>query len=664
MRMRFVFTIAVLGALALPAFSQVRLSDAYGDHMVLQRDRPIRVWGWASSGEKVWVTLAGPSTRRGSAVANADGIWTATLPALPAGGPYQLRFRGADGVLQTKGDVMMGDVWICSGQSNMQMSVASSLNADTEVPTSDYPKIRLFTVPNVSTESEQLEIPGASWQVCGPSTVGPFSAVAYYFGRHQFFATNVPIGLINTSWGGTPVESWTPRSELARNPWSARALEQYLKNSSNWEESQKNYERDFAEWQRKTFPNLDSSPMEAEATAETVDASQWKWMAVPGAIEPTMGDWDGSIWLRRTVRVPESWVGQDLTLNLGPIDDYDLTYFNGKRVGSTDASTPSWYAAPRSYRVPANLVKAGENVVAVRVYDTGGAGGILGPANLLELRQGSKSIPLSGRWMVRPEHKIDPSAVRNAPTKTVGPGDPWAPGSLFNAMIAPLVRTPIRGAIWYQGESNAGAPKAYASLFPLMIRSWRDRWGQGDFPFLFVQLAGWQPGGTSWAYLREAQTHTLLTTPKTGMAVAIDIGDETDIHPKNKQEVGRRLSLIALGKFMGKAVEYSGPFYKSMITRADEILLSFWHDDGLRTPDGMKLAGFEIAGSDRKFHAAEAKIAGNRVVVSSSAVPDPVAVRYGWNGWSDANLQNRSGLPASPFRTDDWDTGPDAGRTP
>jgi sialate O-acetylesterase len=500
-----------LSTLPLAARADVKLPKVIGDNMVVQRDIKIPIWGTADPGERVEVSL---EDRHADATADAHGHWKAVLGALPAGGPYELTIAGKNKI--TLKNVLVGEVWVCSGQSNMEMSVNRAMNAEQDIAAANYPKIRLFTVPKKVAETPLDDIAAGpnqtvQWVECSPQTVPGFSAVGYFFGRDLYKALDVPIGLIHTSWGGTPAESWTSKETLEADPELRPIAARWEKTLRDYPEAKEKYEKQLATWKEEA----------AKAKAE-------------GKPEP-----------RR-------------------------------------------------------------------------------------------------------------------PVEPLGPQHPHRAAGLYNAMITPLVPYAVRGAIWYQGESNAGRAYQYRKLLPAMIRDWRKAWQNEEFPFLIVQLANFmqrapEPGDSDWAELREAQLQT-LSVPHTGLGVTIDIGEANDIHPKNKQDVGHRLALIAEATTYGKDVEYSGPSYASMHAEGSAIRLRFTHaGGGLVAKRGDKLEGFAIAGKDRKFHWAEAKIDGDSVVVRSDQVADPVAVRYAWANNPATNLYNKAGLPASPFRTDDWE---------
>ncbi len=490
----------------IPAQADIRLPSVLSDNMVLQGGHSITLWGWADPNEEIEIRLSW-SEAVPQFQAEEDGTWTFRMAAPDFGGPYEVTFKGKNTL--TVRNILVGEVWVCSGQSNMQWTVQNSADAEQEVAAARYPKIRLFSVKHEVADTPKADCEGR-WVECSPESIPGFSAVAYFFGRRLHKDLDLPVGLINTSWGGTPAEAWTSGPALTGNPEFEPILKRYQEAVANYPQAMVRFRENVQKWE---------------------EAAQ-------------------------------------------------------------KAKAEGGQAPPRPY------------------------------------------APL-------------------------GPGHPHSPSGLYNAMIAPLTPFAIRGAIWYQGESNAGRAYQYRSLFPAMIRSWWQAWGRSDFPFLFVQLANFlkvkeEPGESEWAELREAQSMT-LTLPNTGMAVIIDIGEANDIHPKNKQDVGERLALWALARTYFKDVVYSGPLYSFMNVRGSEIVLHFEHvAGGLVAKGGEPLKGFAIAGADRKFVWAEARIEGETVVVRSDQVAEPVAVRYAWADNPVCNLYNASGLPASPFRTDGW----------
>ena len=643
MKKSFLFIFSLLTFHLL--FAEIKLPKIFGDNMVLQRSKPIPVWGWATPSEKVTVQF---NRQTVIATAGKDGKWMATLKQTDAGGPYQLVIKGNANSI-TISNVLVGEVWICSGQSNMEMPIegwGKINNYEQEIAAANYPMIRHFKVPNTVSSLPKEDVTGGEWKVCNPATAGDFTAVGYFFARELYNKLKVPVGLLNTSWGGTHVETWTSREAFENSPEfkSMIAGMPLLNLDSLAKQKEADLTAKLKAWQGD-FASADTALW--KATNE--DDNKWQQVPVPSLwnSEPLSG-LDGFVWLRKTIDVPEAAAGKAATLHLSMIDDNDVTYINGTLIGSTKG-----YNAKRAYAIPAGVLKSGKNVIAVRVEDTGGGGGIYGDSSDVKLTVDDTNIPLSGNWRVR----VEKVSGNNA---SVGPND--YPTLLFNAMVNPLIPYAMRGVIWYQGESNAGRAYQYQKAFPLMITDWRSRWHEGDFPFYFVQLASFNAGGgnsvkgSEWAELREAQTKT-LTLAGTGMAVTTDIGNATDIHPKNKQDVGKRLALIALHNVYGESNVFSGPSYQSMKKEGNKMILSFTNvGNGLMTKgDEKNLQGFEVAGADKMFHQARAYLNGNTVVVYSDSVTTPAAVHYGWADFAGTdNLFNKEGLPAAPFRTDNW----------
>lgn len=643
---------------AQPAQAEIRVPSIIGDNMVVQQGRKARVWGTAQPGERVSVSFAG-STRRTRA--DGQGHWQIFLIPLKAGGPFILTITGGNTL--TFKNVLVGDVWICSGQSNMEFPLVNASGGTEAVAQAKYPEMHLFTVQKNTSASAMDDVKGR-WVVTTPDQVGQFSAVGYFFGRELYQHLKIPIGLIHTSWGGTPAEAWTSHEALASVPDLKPILDRYQESLESLPEQRENYKRALADWERKNLYQDPGNKGEALGYADpALIQTGWSQMNLPQFFETAGLMIDGAVWFRKEIDLPASWAEKDLTLNLTAIDDFDVTYFNGKRVGETGNDTPNSYLVPRRYSVPGALVRPGRNVIAVRVFDRAGEGGF-GRTELMSVgsvgAKEAEAISLAGPWSYKVELALEPKRPDyGSRPELPGPTNQNSPSVLYNAMLAPLTRYAIRGAIWYQGESNAGRAYQYRTLFPTMIRDWRTAWNQGDFPFYFVQLANWQaakaePGESDWAELREAQTMT-LQSPQTGMAVIIDIGDANDIHPRNKLDVGKRLAVWALAETYNQKIEPSGPLYDSFSVKDDKIRVKFKYvGGGLKTSDGGPPKGFAIAGADHKFVWAETSVQGDTVIVWSKDVARPVAVRYAWADNPVANLYNQAGLPASPFRTDDW----------
>ena len=623
--------------------AQVKVPTYFSNNMVLQKGMAIPVWGWATPGEKVTVTLDQSSM---STTADKEGKWNVKLPAMNYGGPYQLTIQGKTNL--SFENVMIGEVWVCSGQSNMEFQLITSKNGEAEVAASNYPNIRLFTVKKTISHQQQEKLQDGEWSQCSPATSSNFSAVGYFFGRELHQKLNVAIGLINSSWGGTIAETWTSEQTIGQNPDFTNQLAQLKK--INLDDYAKSVENEVKQRVGETS-TIDKGMKNGQAlwAAPAYNDAAWKTMELPGYIESNgLQGVDGIVWFRKEITLSADEAKQKSTLYLAKINDSDSTYINGTLVGSTRLQAEK----SRVYPIEAGLLKPGKNIITVRIEDIGGMGGVYGNPATLYLQSGDHNISLVGSWkykvgIVKFNAVLSPNSY---------------PTLLYNAMIHPLVPFAIKGAIWYQGESNAERAKQYRRVFPDLIKDWRAHWNQGDFPFLFVQLANFKkqdsiPVESDWAELREAQTMT-LALPNTGMAVTTDVGEALDIHPKNKQTVGLRLALAGLKVAYQKDIVYTGPVYQSMNVEGNKVTLTFDQiGSGIKIKDKYGyLKGFAIAGEDHQFHWATGKITGvNTLQISSSEVQHPVAVRYAWsNNPEDANLYNSADLPASSFRTDNW----------
>ncbi|WP_276500150.1 sialate O-acetylesterase [Terrimonas pollutisoli] len=624
-------------------YAQISLPKVFGDSMVLQRGIKIPVWGNSTPGALIVAKLG---NIQATAKADQHGKWQIRFPVFKAGGPYTLDIAESgkpDSKIKLKG-ILIGDVWLASGQSNMEWQVQQAKDAGKEIANADFPQIRFLVVEQDKQLKPQPDIRAGKWKVCDTVHVKGFSAVAYYFARKIHRDQNVPVGIIQSTWGGTPVEAWTSREMLLTSPITKTKTlsndtlgldrEDFLTDSLNW----------IRIWNIVYNPQNNADKIFA---VPTFDDAGWTTVEMPNVVKDFgIGAYEGVVWLRKKITLPESFNQKELTINLGhPEMNYSL-YFNGEAICKN-----VWNSNPtHSYTIPANLVKSGENTIAVRVAMLWGGGGLNPPAEDLYITDGAFKISLAGKWLYQKDLETAFPKILNYQ---------YYPTVLFNAMINPLIPFGIKGFIWYQGESNAGAAYNYRKLFPMLITDWRQRWQQGNLPFLFVQLANYMktkplPSESEWAELREAQTLT-LSQPNTGMACAIDIGEANDIHPKNKQEVGRRLALIANKMVYKRAVIASGPQYKNFQKKGNHIRINFINSgSGLSTRDGKEVKGFAIAGKDKKFYWANATIEGNKVIVSCDKVAEPVAVRYAWADNPECNLINSEDLPATPFRTDDW----------
>ena len=656
-------TLGILAALCAMAAASITAADIklpaiFGDHMVLQQQTDAPIWGWAEPGQAVTVSadwLAEPV----STTAASDGTWRVKLPTPGAGGPHTLTVTGQNTI--TFADILIGEVWICSGQSNMEWPLRLTEDAEREIAAANHPQIRLFDVARELAVSPKSDCKG-QWQVCLPDTTRQFSAVGYFFGRELHQTLGVPVGLIGTNWGGTVSEAWTSADGLRTHGDFDETLAVLKREQSDPGALERAGKTAIADWW-KALGTLEAQRGMAWWRDPHFNDTDWPTMNIPRKWEqtPTLESFDGVLWFRRTLDLPVDWAGRALTLHLGPIDDMDTVWFNGTRIGGVEESG-KWYQ-PREYTVPAGLAQAGPCVIAIRVSDIGGAGGLCGKAEMYTLRPSNadneQARSLAGPWRYQPGVALD--ELPDWPRWTRLHAN--LPTVLFNGMIHPLVPYAIRGAIWYQGESNRSRAAQYRTLFPALIADWRRVWNRGDFPFYFVQIAPYNYLGDTGqtAELQEAQ-RLALSTPNTGMAVTTDIGNVTDIHPRNKRDVGHRLALWALAKTYGKPdVTFSGPLYKSMKIEGGRVRLSFDFASGGLTAapaaDADKageLKHFVIAGADRNFVPAPARIDGDTVVVWSPAIPEPVAVRYCWGTTNQGTLFNNAGLPAPSFRTDSW----------
>lgn len=664
-------SLATGGLVASATHADVSVPRIISSGMVLQQKAPIRLFGRAAPGETVTINIGSKTgSQSGTATTGPNGEWDATLKPLPAGGPYTMTISGRNTL--TIKDVLVGEVWICSGQSNMEFAVAGSTAAPEAIATSADPTVRMFTVTKTVQGEPQYDVVGGTWESAAPETTPHFSAVGYYFARALRKKMGIPIGMIHTSWGGTRIEAWMSKETLLGLGVKPTEWDIYKTTPEDAKQRLAVYEKQVDAWKAAGSPRGAAKDTGVSAEAKhwadlEVTETDWQRIAVPGAWElsgiPSLEFMDGAVWFRKEVMLPDNWNGKSATLTLGAIDDHDTTFINGAKVGATGEETPNSWQAPRTYTVPAGLLKSGRNVIAVRVWDQAGAGGFTGPADVMKLTPsaGGAPISLSGDWQFKIENGIvgDPGGPPSV-------FDPQTVSGLYNGMLAPLTRYGIKGALWYQGESNAFKGSGYEIRMPAMISSWRQSWGIKDAPFFMVQLAPYSSGdanGDSWPYLRDAQKHTTEVLPNVGMAVITDVGDLNDIHPKNKAPVGERLALLARQIAYGeKGLDATGPVFRSARYEKGKAYLTFAHTgDGLQArgiPSRQALApptpeGFTIAGADGKFVAASAKIvAPDMVEVSAPNVSDPKMVRFGWKNFPVVDLWSKVGLPASPFRTD------------
>lgn len=640
----------------ISALAEVKLPQLVSNGMVLQRDTKLKIWGWAAPGEKVALAFNG---KKGNATTGADGKWLINLPAMKAGGPFTMTIKGSNTI--TLSDILLGDVWFCSGQSNMVLRMeAVKEKYPQDVATADFPQIRNFYVRNVADVTKiHDDLPTAKWVATTPTTVLDVSAASFYFARQLYKKYHVPIGLIASAWDGSAIEPWISAEGFKGMP--------------KFEDQIKNF-RDTAYMRRATA--LRDPGQRPPAATDLGTSGPKPWYAVdyqpegwhhfwlPGYWnDQGVKDLNGIVWFRKEVEVPASMVGKPGHLYLSRIADSDVSYVNGVQVGSSGSIYNN-----RRYNIPANLLKAGKNLIVIKVTNNAGKGGFLADKDY-QLEAGGQYIDIRGDW----EYKVGMVVTRNLP----GPGatanaarPAGAPAfivpnssatGIYNVMVAPATNYAVRGFLWYQGESNTGRAKEYAQLLPALITDWRAKWGQGDLPFIFVQLPNWQeasysPSESGMAELRYSQLKT-LSLPNTGMAITIDVGDWNELHPINKKDVGERMALWAdYLSYGNKTSVYTGPTYQSSKIEGNKVIVSFTGVGSGLTVKGNagELYYFSIAGADGKYVWAKAKIEGDKVVVWNDAVSNPVSVRYAWADNPDgANLYNKEGLPASPFQTTD-----------
>lgn len=646
---RSIWTTIVLVILGMQTFSQVKLPRLVRDSMILQRDTRINIWGWASKNEKINIRFNGKNYKT---ITAGDGKWMIQLPPMKAGGPYMMELSGTNKILLK--DILIGDVWFCSGQSNMvhQMNI-HDVTYSKDITDANYPQIRHFWIPTLTNlQGPQEDLPTGFWKPAVGEDVRPFSAVAYFFARKLYEKYHVPIGLINASVGGTPIEAWT--SEEGLKEFSAiQATIQKNKDTA--------YVNGLARNAFTSNSNRSTQVSDKGMTAPvkwyepTYVPKGWKTINIPGYWEDQgLRDLNGIVWYRKEIDIPASMVGKAGKVWLGRIVDADELYINGKRIGNTTYQYPQ-----RRYTLPADVLKGGKNLFVVRVTNTAGKGGFV-PDKPYSIFAGDDTVDLKGTWhykvgQVNSPPSFQSSAIRPNPPPINAGSQPTA---LFNAMVAPVINYTIKGFLWYQGEANTGRAEEYAKLQPAQIIDWRNKWRQGQLPFLFVQLPGFMdynylPSESNWAMLRESQLRS-LSVPHTAMAVAIDLGEWNDIHPDNKKDVGERLALGAMKLVYGENIVHSGPIYQSATINGNKIIVNFSNTgNGLITNDGEEPGEFAIAGEDKKFVWAKTKIEGNTVVVWNDAIQNPKFVRYAWSDNPvNPNLYNKDGLPASPFRTD------------
>jgi sialate O-acetylesterase len=629
--LRHIFLSALFLLLTFASKAKVKLPQLIGNHMVLQRNTKLKIWGWAAQGERVTISFNG---KKISTLTSKDNKWLIVFPAMQAGGPYTMTIQGSNKITLT--DVLIGDVYFCSGQSNMVLGMERLReNYPNEIENDDFPQIRNFFVPTKSDVThEHDDLPVGKWKLATKEGILEFGGVTYFFAKKLYKKYKVPIGIINSSVGGTPIEAWMSENAFLDFP-------QHLAQIKNFKDTA------FMNRQVKAVPQNTSNRTKPSYVPNT-----WYDFFMPGYwADQGVRNLNGVVYFKKEIDVPAAMTGAAAKLYMGRIIDSDSTFVNGVFVGNITYQYP-----PRRYNIPANLLKQGKNIILVKVTNTSGKGGFV-PDKNYALQANGQTIDLRGEWQYQ-VNQVFPRAT-NLPRTSSTPSPIVAqnsPTGLYNTMVAPSINYAIKGFLWYQGETNAGQPKEYAKLLPALISDWRTRWGLGDIPFLYAQLPNYMevdysPVESDWAQLRQSQLQALNLT-NTGMAVAIDAGEWNDIHPLNKKEIGERLALWAEHLAYGdKQIVYAGPLVKSATLNDNQVVLRFDHmGKGLITNDKLPLYHFAIAGADKKYVWAQAKIEGDSVIVWNDSIMEPTAVRYAWaDNPRGANLYNMEGLPASPF---------------
>lgn len=636
---RFLLIVGLLTTTTKTALCEVKLPQIISNGMILQRDRKIIIWGWADANEKVSVSFNGKQ-RKATA---AGGRWNVEFPAMKAGGPFQMTISGSNQI--TIKDILVGDLWLCAGQSNMvhQLDIHDVLYAN-DIRNANNPQIRHFKVPTKTDLNGPSDDTGAtSWQLAVGEEVRPFSAVAYFFALKLYEKYRVPIGLVNASVGGTPIEAWIGEEGFKEFPESIKTITQNKDTS---------YVNGLERRRRAAAPAPPKGPTDKGLTASVPWYStefipkNWRSINIPGYWEDQgIRDLNGVVWYRKEISVPGSMAGKPARIFLGRIVDANTIYINGREVGNTTYQYPQ-----RRYKVPADVLKAGKNVFVIRVSNFGGKGGFV-PDKPYYLFADGDTVDLKGTW----QYKVG-DVFKPVPPSFAGLNAQNQPASLYNGMVAPYINLNVKGVLWYQGEANTGRASEYTAFLKALVADWRQRFDDPSMPFIYAQLPGFMdvnylPSESDWAVLRESQAKA-LTVPNTAMTVNIDLGEWNDIHPDNKKDVGERMALAALKLAYNENVVYSGPIYKDHRIDGNKVIIGFDHiGGGLITIDGEAPGAFAIAGPDKKFVWANAKIEGDHVVVWSDEVPNPKFVRYAWADNPDnPNLFNKEKLPASPFR--------------
>ena len=639
--MRIKLSILIFFALGISVSAQISMAKIFSSHMVLQRDIEIPIWGNAPAGTEITTQLGNYESK---GIADDNGKWLLHLPKFKAGGPYKLIVyqtgKGAQKIVFE--DVLVGDVWFASGQSNMELQVQQAKDAAREIKEANYPTIRFFNVPHNKSVKPETDILGGCWNVCDSTTIKTASAVAYYFARKINADLNVPIGILQSTWGGTPIEAWTSKEMLMASPITR---EKAIDNDTI---TPTHFVKDSLDlinfWDVVYHPKNNA---DKKITQLAYNDSKWAQVTMPSVLKTSgIPYYEGIIWLRKEIELPANFKTGNVMLHLGHPEMNYSVYINGNEICKT-----IWNSNPiQNYSVPAKFIHKGKNLLSVRMAYLWGGGGFNPPAQEMYLTDGNSQISIAGNWKYMKD--LEPSLPKIHSYQ-------YSPTLVYNAMIHPVAPYGLKGFLWYQGEANDSLAYNYRTLFPLMINDWRIRWKQDYLPFLYVQLPNFkkrqaEPMESEWAELREAQAMT-LTQPNTAMVCTIDLGEAEDIHPKDKQDVGFRLALQAEKTVYGKQVTVTGPMLRSFRIEGNTVRISYAEiGSGLRTKDNLSPREFTIAGADKKFFKATAQIQGNEIIVKSDKVENPVALRYAWSDNPDCNLINTEGFPAVPFRTDTW----------
>lgn len=675
--------VAVAAAVAAAVTSlrgDVTLPGVFSDHAVLLRSDAVPVWGWAQPGEEVTVEIAGRTART---TADAGGRWRASLDlAGAAPGPFELVVEGRNRVVAR--DVLVGETWLASGQSNMDHPLRLSLGAAEEIARSDNPQLRLFKMRRLPSLEPLSEFTG-QWLVANPATAGRFTGVGYFFGQQLQRTLRTPVGLIDPSIGGSPVEAWISNESVAADPALRAGRDRRLEDLATHPERLPRFRADFVRWQRETGREDRRATEPSRYAAPGAEVAGWLTIQLPAVFTDVGLPDSGAVWLRRTVPVSAAMAGRPLRLDLGALEGYVEVYWDGEKIGETTVQGNPGLESRFTYEIPARLVREGEATLAARVFSPAGGAAIRASAagsNFRVILDGNHRVFLAGEWRALVEFAFPPlpAAAPAAPREPNAPGELRGFAStLFNGQLHPLIPYAVRGCLWYQGEGNVDRAAQYRASLPRLIDDWRRHWRQPRLPFYFCQLPNFgphsaTPGESAWAELRESQD-AALAVPDTGMAVLLDVGEEADLHPRDKRTPGERLARLALARTYGQPVPCEGPRLAGLAREGAALRLRFTHTDGglvarplpatyqPRSTDaatrplprhvpGSQLEGFAVCGADGRWVWADASIDGDTVLVRAAGVESPTAVRYAWSDNPVCNLYNGAGLPAAPFRTD------------